>query len=129
MSQPNSDIPVFIIRDPLGVEKAFHRNHLLPVGDRVEVVVGEEKAVNDWKPVPKPRGLRKQSGSKELLPVTEVVKEVNNTGVDKDFRYEESSDSDSDMEYIVIHSRDEDMTGHRGDSEVLDVDDDVVCCG
>lgn len=108
VSQPNKDIPVFVVRDNEGMEKTLHRNHVLPVGSRDEPIMDRSR------PVPKPRRFSKEVKSydsdlsKKCQTKRETLTQLNIGGTTevKSYRYEESSDSESDVEYINMYSRD-----------------------
>ena len=88
VSQPHSDIPVFVVKEEDGSEKRLHRNHLLPIEvvdnveedcDSVEIGNHLEQKDHTIRPVPKPRGHKTKVDNVPKLSNVEVEKVVMNT--------------------------------------------------
>lgn len=86
VSQPNPELPVYMVRSPDGVIKTLHRNHLLPLDREEEGLEAAKEDIQVKKPVPRPR-------RSKVEPV-KVKLEANNVVIQEEV---ESSDSELEL--------------------------------
>ncbi|KAH3851362.1 hypothetical protein DPMN_093842 [Dreissena polymorpha] len=103
IKQPNLNIPVYVVRKKDGVEKTLHRNHLLLLEEK-DMVGNKEEETKSMKPVPRPRKSVKDSvplntGKKIDMKEGNSTQRVS-TENQREQRYEESSNSESDTEFV-----------------------------
>ena len=122
VSQPNENIPVYIVKNEDGTERRLHRNHLLPI-EATEMDVGETLTIPKelkvekkedtvkTKPIPKPRVLKKkQQLGKVRMPPLNIEKQ------ERDWDTSDSEDS-----YMFTYSCDIDRPAGRVNSKTLHV--------
>ncbi|XP_052260571.1 uncharacterized protein LOC127864726 [Dreissena polymorpha] len=106
ISQPNKDIPVYVVKSTSGNEKTLHRNHLLLLKEEEKQDAAEEAVAK--KPVPKPRN-KVKSKDDSIVDVKRKDKgdhDYRKSESLENFRREESSESDFDNYYVVKKNTD-----------------------
>ena len=99
VSQPDEEIPVYVVRSESGTEKTLHRNHLLLI-EASDLDESVENAVNDGcqkesRPVPKPRRHKSQNIGRE------IEKTVMKTHTEDGANSEENSESEGEIVVTV----------------------------
>lgn len=111
IDQPHKDIPVYIVRSSDGVRKTLHRNHLLPLGNKIEDETTLER------PVPRPRKPR-SVGTIKTVDHEVKEKEVNQLSWKN---MEELSDSED--EYTLVNSNSKRPAGHKQEREFIHIEE------
>jgi len=109
VAQPNTEIPVFEVRSPDGIQKKLHRNHLHPL-------VSEEPDANEVtdetrpRPVPRPRNLAGKAGKDSEKTETSDVTDR-----------EESDEDVADTVYPVGDAHISDVVDVVAEPEIIEV--------
>ena len=112
VDQPNSDIPVFVVKKENGEgrRRTLHRNHLLPIG----IITEEEQ---EFRPVPKPRPVpRTRQSLKNKKKTENKDEEKSSTSVSTD------AETDSEDESMIFVMREPTEPSEVDDSVPLDTD-------